>query len=85
MGLLDRFRRFVWRTEERSNKLEYAALDQLHHAEDAIDERTGGRFYDAVEELDEGSERLLERLHLDEEEAEEPAADPDGQAPEPKT
>jgi hypothetical protein len=83
MGLLERFRRFVWRTEERSNKLEYAALDQLHHAEDAIDERTGGRFYDAVEELDEGSERVLERLHLDE--VDEPAAGADGQAPEPKT
>jgi hypothetical protein len=78
MGLLDRFRRFVWRTEERSNKLEYAALDQLHHAEDAIDERTGGRFYDAVEELDESSERVLERLGLDDED--EAAGDP-----EPKT
>jgi hypothetical protein len=78
MGLLDRFRRWIWRTEERSNKLEYAALDRLHHAEDAIDERTGGRFYDAVEELDESSERVLERLGLDDED--EPAGDP-----EPKT
>ena len=78
MGWLDRFRQFVWRTEERSNELEYSVLDRFHDAEDAIDERTGGRFYDTVEELDEGSEKLLERLHLDDEE---PATDADGKAP----
>lgn len=80
MGWLDRFRGFVWRTEERSNKLEYAVLDKLHDAEDEIDERTGGRFYDTVEELDEDAEKVLERLHLDDEE---PAAG-EGLAPDPK-
>ena len=80
MGWLDRFRRFVWRTEERSNKLEYAVLDKLHDAEDELDERTGGRFYDTVEELDEDAEKVLERLHLDDEE---PAAD-ESLPPEPK-
>jgi hypothetical protein len=80
VGLLDRFRRFVWRTEERSNKLEYAVLDRLHDAEDEIDERTGGRFYDTVEELDEDAEKVLERLHLDDDE---PEAD-EGPLPDPK-
>jgi hypothetical protein len=80
MGLLDRFRRFVWRAEERSNKLEYAVLDEIHDAEDAIDKRSGGRFYDSVEELDDQSEKLLERLGLDDEE---PVADAEGQAPDP--
>ena len=67
MGLLDRFRRWVWRVEERSNELEYRALDTVHDVEDELDERTHGRFYDTVERVDEESEELLERLHLDEE------------------
>lgn len=81
MGLLDRFRRFVWRSEERANKLDYAVLDEIHEAEDAIDKRSGGRFYDSVEELDERSEKLLERLGLDDEE---PTTDAEGQAPDPQ-
>lgn len=80
MGWLNRFRQFVWRTEERANTLEYAVLDELHEAEDAIDQRTGGRFYDTREELDERSEHLLERLGLDEEDA---VADGGEQAPDP--
>ena len=81
MGWLNRFRQFVWRTEERANTLEYAVLDELHEAEDAIDQRTRGRFYDTREDLVERSEHLLERLGLDEEDA---VADGGEQAPDPK-
>jgi hypothetical protein len=78
MGLLDRFRRWVWRVEEASNELEYRALDAVHDVEDELDEQTHGRFYDAVEKVDEESEELLERLHLDDEDNEE--REPRGQA-----
>jgi hypothetical protein len=37
----------------------------VHHAEDRIDDATGGRYYDAVEKADEEAGELLERLHLD--------------------
>jgi hypothetical protein len=66
VGLLDRLRRLIWRVEEASNELEYTALDAVHHAEDAVDDRTGGRFYDALEKTDEEAEEVLEKLHLDE-------------------
>jgi hypothetical protein len=66
MGLLDRLRRLIWRAEEASNELEYSALDAVHHAEDAVDERTGGRFYDALEKTDAEAEDVLEKLQLDE-------------------
>jgi hypothetical protein len=62
---LDRFRRWIWRVEERSNELEYSALDEVHKAEDKLDEATHGRFYDAVEDLDERSGEVLHDLHLD--------------------
>jgi hypothetical protein len=65
IGLLDRFRRWVWRVEESSNELEYRALDAVHDVEDELDERTHGRFYDTLEKADEESEELLERLRLD--------------------
>ena len=68
MSWLDRLRGWIWRTEEASNELEYAALDAVHHAEDAVDERTGGRFYDTLERADEEAEEALERLGLDDEE-----------------
>jgi hypothetical protein len=67
MGWLDRFRRWVWRVEEKSNELEYSALDEVHKAEDRLDEATHGRFYDTVEEADERSSELLHDLHLDHE------------------
>lgn len=82
MSWLERFRQFVLRTEERANTLEYSVLDELHDAEDAIDERTGGRFYDTREDLDERSEHLLERLGLDEED--DAVADDGEPAPDPK-
>jgi hypothetical protein len=65
MGLIDRLRGWIWRAEEASNELEYAALDAVHQAEDAVDERTGGRFYDALEHADEEAGEALERLGLD--------------------
>jgi hypothetical protein len=68
MSMLDRFRRWIWRVEERSNELEYSVIDEVHRAEDRLDSATGGRFYDAVEEADEKAEHLLEELHLDDEE-----------------
>lgn len=52
MGLLDRFRRWIWRAEEASNELEYTALDAVHEVEDELDERTHGRFYDTLEKID---------------------------------
>jgi hypothetical protein len=66
VGLLDRLRRLIWRAEEASNELEYTALDAVHQAEDAVDERTGGRLYDALEKTDAEAEEVLEKLHLDE-------------------
>ena len=68
MGWLDRFRAWIWRTEKASNELEYGALDAVHHAEDRVDEATHGRFYDAVEKVDEEAGELLERLGLEDEE-----------------
>jgi hypothetical protein len=57
MELLDRFRRWIWRTEEASNELEYRALDAVHEAEDELDERTHGRFYDTLEKIDDDGDR----------------------------
>jgi hypothetical protein len=80
MGVLDKFRRWVWRVEERSNELEYRALDTVDDVADELDERPHGLFYDAVEKADEESEELLERLHLDDEDEADEAA-PRGQTP----
>jgi hypothetical protein len=76
MGWLDRFRAWIWRAEEKSNQLEYGALDRLHHAEDRVDEATGGRFYDTLERADEEAEELWDRAGLDDED------EPPGDAPE---
>jgi hypothetical protein len=76
MGLLDPIRRLFGRAETALNEVDYAALDTVHHAEDRLDEATGGRFYDAMEKTEEESGELLERLHLDPEPEEpEPPAD----------
>jgi hypothetical protein len=76
MGLLDPFRRLFGRTGDAMTKVDYAALDAVHHAEDRLDEATGGRFYDAVERADEEAGELFERLHL-EDETEEDATEED--------
>jgi hypothetical protein len=65
MGLLDSIRRLFGRAEDAMNEVDYAALDAVHHAEDRVDDATGGRYYDAVEKADEEAGELLERLHLD--------------------
>jgi hypothetical protein len=70
VGLLDPIRRLFGRADAAMTKADYAALDAVHHAEDRIDEATGGRFYDAVERADEEAGELLDRLHLDEEQDE---------------
>jgi hypothetical protein len=75
MGLLDSIRRLFGRAEEAMNEVDYSALDAVHHAEDRIDDATGGRYYDAVEKADEEAGELLERLHLDGEPGEKPASD----------
>jgi hypothetical protein len=67
MGFLDRFRAWIWRTEKRSNELEYGALDRLHHAEDRVDEATHGRFYDTLERADDEAGELLDRFGLGDE------------------
>jgi hypothetical protein len=67
MGLLDPIRRLFGRAGSAMTEADYAALDAVHHAEDRLDEATGGRFYDAVEKADEEAGDLLDRLHLDEE------------------
>jgi hypothetical protein len=69
MSMLDRLRAWIWRVEEKSNELEYSVLDEVHRAEDALDDATGGRFYDAAEKVDEESSELLEKIHLDDGEA----------------
>jgi len=65
MGLLDSIRRLFGRAENALNEVDYAALDAVHHAEDRIDDATGGRYYDTVEKADDEAGELLERLHLD--------------------
>jgi hypothetical protein len=83
MSWLDRLRRWIWRVEEGSNELEYTVLDEVHRAENALDTATHGRFYDAVEGIDDRSERLLGELHLDQEPGS-PAANGDPErSPEP--
>ena len=67
MGLLDPIRRLFGKADKAMTEADYAALDAVHHAEDRLDDATGGRFYDAVEKADEEAGELLERLHLDDE------------------
>lgn len=81
MGLLARFRAWVWRTEERSNELEYGALDAVHRAEDEVDEATHGRFYGALEKAEEEAGELLDRVGLGDDEEPEPATAPEAPRP----
>jgi hypothetical protein len=78
MGLLDPIRRLFGRADEVMTEADYAALDAVHHAEDRLDDATGGRFYDAVEKADEEAGELLERLHLDDEPDDETGATESG-------
>jgi hypothetical protein len=74
MGVLDRFRRFIWRVEEASNELEYSAIEAIDRVEEVADEHTGGRVGRALEAVEEESRELLRRAHLD---GDDPA--PDGE------
>jgi hypothetical protein len=65
MGMLERFRRWVWRVEEASNELEYSAIETIDHVEEVADEHTGGRVGRALEAVEEESRELLHRAHLD--------------------
>jgi hypothetical protein len=67
MGLLDPIRRLFGKADKALTEADYAALDAVHHAEDRLDDATGGRYYDAIEKADEEAGELLERLHLDNE------------------
>jgi hypothetical protein len=75
MGVLDSIRRLFGHADRAMTKADYAAIDAVHHAEDRVDDATGGRFYDAVEKADEEAGELLERLHLDNEAGTDEAAD----------
>ena len=65
MGLLDRFRRFIWKVEEASNELEYTAIEAIDKAEAVADEHTSGRVGRALGAVEEESRELAERVHLD--------------------
>jgi hypothetical protein len=65
VGLLDGIKRLLGRADEAVTEAELGVLDVVHRAEDAVDDATGGRFYDAVEKIDEEADELGEKLHLD--------------------
>lgn len=65
MGFLDAVKRLLGRAEHVVTDAELGVIDVVHRAEDVVDEATGGRFYDAVERLDEQADELGEKLHLD--------------------
>lgn len=83
MGVLDRFRAWFSRAEQKANELDYAMLDEVHRAETAIDERTGGRLYDAMEKADEEAGDVLDYLGLGDEPEDGPAGEgqPEGRPP----
>ena len=74
MAWLNRLRRWIWKIEEASNELEYSAIEAIDRAEAAADEHTGGRVGRALETAEEESRDLLERLHLDGPDEDEPGA-----------
>lgn len=73
MGILAAIRRLLGRAEDASNRIDLALLGAVHKAEDAVDEATGGRLYDTIEEVDERADELGERLHLEDHRGEPPA------------
>jgi hypothetical protein len=77
MGILDSIRRLLGRADKAMTQADYAAIDAVHHAEDRLDDATGGRFYDAVERADDEAGEILDRLHLDQEPGDEDEAGAD--------
>jgi len=65
VGLLERLRRWIWKIEEASNEVEYAAIEAIERAEAVADEHTGGRVGRALDAVEEESRELLQRTHLD--------------------
>ena len=66
MGLRDFFHRLLRPAEEAVERAEYGMVEAVQHAEERVDEATGGRYYDAADRLDEGSEDLLDRIGVNE-------------------
>jgi hypothetical protein len=85
MGILDAIRRLLGRAEDVSNRIDLAVLDAVHKAEDAVDEATGGRFYDTIEEVDERADDVGEHLHLEDHRGEPPAKREDAGGLDPPT
>lgn len=73
MGLLHGIKRLLGRADDVVTDAELGVLAAVHRAEDAVDEATGGRFYDAVEKIDEEADELGEKLHLDDPRLDPPA------------
>jgi hypothetical protein len=65
VSLLDALRRLLGRAGDVVDEVDYAVIDAVHHVEDAVDDATGGRFYDTVEKLDAEANEMGEKLHLD--------------------
>jgi hypothetical protein len=63
VGVIGRLRRWLGKVDEATAEVELAALEQVHRAEGAVDEATGGRLFDALEKADEEAEALHARLH----------------------
>jgi hypothetical protein len=63
MGVLAALRRWLGKADEATTEFELSTIEHVHRAEDAVDEATGGRFYDALEKADEEAEALHHRLH----------------------
>ena len=74
MGLLDGIKRLLGRADDVVTEAELGVIEAVHHVEDVVDDATGGRYYDAVERLDEEADELGERLHLDDPRLDEPGA-----------
>lgn len=72
MALLAALKRLLGRADEAVTDVELGVIDVVHRAEDAVDEATGGRFYDAVEKIDEEADEIGEKLHLDDPRLDEP-------------
>ena len=66
MGLRDLIHRLIAPAEKAVDRAEYGMVEAIQHAEERVDEATGGRYYDAAERLDEESEDLLDRIGVNE-------------------
>lgn len=65
MRWLERLRGWIWKVEEATNELEYSAIEAIDKVEAVADEHTGGRVGRTLQEVEEESRELAERIHLD--------------------